>query len=157
MSRRTRAFALTLSGCLLCAAAAMAGSNYKLIKTIDLPGSKGGHGDWVAYDSPSKTVWLAQSPDNNIVVVDTGSMAVKAVVAGIANANGIAISANYAFAADPDKNLLVVIDKNTLKTVASLKPQGKTPDGVVYDPAEIYPEFGIKPFVDAPKVQVPKS
>ncbi|KFN48100.1 amidohydrolase family protein [Arenimonas metalli] len=30
-------------------------------------------------------------------------------------------------------------------------------DGVVYYPAEIYPEFGIRPFVDAPKVQVPKS
>ena len=25
-------------------------------------------------------------------------------------------------------------------------------DGVVYYPAEIYPEFGIRPFVDAPKV-----
>jgi DNA-binding beta-propeller fold protein YncE len=134
MPRRTRAFALTVSAGLLCAATAVAGSNYKLIKTIDLPGSKGGHGDWVAYDSPSKTVWLAQSPDNNIVVVDVASMSVKATISGVANANGIATSANYAFAADPDNNLLVVIDKNTLKTVASLKPQGKTPDGVVYDP-----------------------
>ena len=28
-------------------------------------------------------------------------------------------------------------------------------DGVVYYPAEIYPEFGIRPFVDAPKVRLP--
>ena len=134
MSRRLCSITVTVTAGLLCAVTAMAGSNYKLIKTIDLPGSKGGHGDWVTYDSPSKTVWLAQSPDNNVVVIDTTSMTVKGTVSGVANGNGIAITPDYAFVADPDNNLLVVIDKNTLKTVASLKPQGKTPDGVVYDP-----------------------
>jgi len=30
-------------------------------------------------------------------------------------------------------------------------------DGVVYYPAEIYPEFGIRPFVEAPKVTLPRA
>ena len=28
-------------------------------------------------------------------------------------------------------------------------------DGTVYFPAEIYPHFGIRPFVDAPRVTLP--
>jgi len=35
---------------------AIAASGYKLVKTIDLPGDKGGHGDWVAWDEATGTV-----------------------------------------------------------------------------------------------------
>jgi len=133
MSRRMLTLALTTAVTLLAAVPALAGSGYKLVKTIELPGSKGGHGDWVAFDRQTDTVWLSQSPDHQVVVVDAKALAVKGVIPGVANGNGIAVTPRYAFLADADGNDVVVVDKVTLKNVATLKPQGKTPDGVVYD------------------------
>jgi len=134
MSQRLLKIALSLGFALAFGLPAIAASNYKLIKTIDLPGAKGGHGDWVAFDPQGETIWLAQSPDNNVVVIDTKNNVVKGVVPGIANGNGIALTADYAFLAAGDGNTVTVVDKSTLKPVATLKPEGKTPDGVVYVP-----------------------
>lgn len=134
MWRRPKPTFLSLAALLICALPVAAQAGYKLVKTIDLPGTKGGHGDWVAYDGDTGTVWLAQSPDHDVVVIDTKTKGVKGVVAGIANGNGIALTPQYAFLADGDGNDVVVVDKKTLQHVATLKPQGKTPDGVVYDP-----------------------
>src|SRR6266404_556221 len=133
MSRRIRTVALSAALAVICVLPAAAESGYKLIKTINLPGEKSGPGDWVAFDRRTDTVWLSQSPDHNIVVIDAKTMKVRGVVPGIANGNGIAITPQYAFVADADSNDVVVVDKNSLKIVATLRPQGKTPDGVVYD------------------------
>jgi YVTN family beta-propeller protein len=107
-------------------------SRYKLVKTIDLPG-KGGHGDWVTFDSPTHTAWIVQSPDHNVVVIDADKLVVKAVIGGIEDGNGIAVSDKYAFVADASANKLVVIDKNTLKQVASVDTGGEKSDGVTVD------------------------
>jgi DNA-binding beta-propeller fold protein YncE len=133
MSRRIGTMALSAAFAVLCVLPAAAGSGYKLIKTISLPGDKGGHGDWVTFDRQTDTVWLAQSPDHNVVVIDAKTMTVKGVVPGIANGNGIAVTPQYAFLAYADHNDVVVVDKNSLKIAARPKPQGKTPDGVAYD------------------------
>jgi DNA-binding beta-propeller fold protein YncE len=132
MSQHPLRIALSLGLAVAFGLPAMAGSNYKLVKTIDLPGAKGGHGDWVSYDSATDTIWLAQSPDHNVVVIDAKKKAVKGVIPGIANGNGIALTAKYAFLADGDGNDVVVVDKWHLKQVATLKPEGKTPDGIVF-------------------------
>jgi DNA-binding beta-propeller fold protein YncE len=132
MSQRPLRIALSLGLALAFGLPAMADSNYKLFKTIDLPGAKGGHGDWVSFDAASDTIWLAQSPDHNVVVIDAKKKAVKGVIPGIANGNGIALTAKYAFLADGDGNTVTVVDKWNLKPVATLKPEGKTPDGIVF-------------------------
>lgn len=111
---------------------AAAAEGYKLVKTIDLPGSKGGHGDWVTYDRGTDTVWLAQAPDHDVVVLDARTMTVKGVIPGIEEGNGIATTPRYAFLADGKGNAVVVVDKKTMKKVATLKPAGKTPDSVNY-------------------------
>jgi DNA-binding beta-propeller fold protein YncE len=107
-------------------------SAYKLVKTIDLPG-KGGHGDWVTFDPETRTAWIVQSPDHNVVVIDADKLVVKAVIGGIEDGNGIAVSDKYAFVADASANKLVVIDKHSFKQIASIDTGGKKSDGVAID------------------------
>jgi DNA-binding beta-propeller fold protein YncE len=135
MQRFGRIFIWAFAACsaVLCAMPAQAQSHYKLVKTIDLPG-KGGHGDWVVFDPATDLIWLAQSPDHDVVVIDAKTHAVKAVIGGIEDANGIALSGQYAFIADQAANRLVVVDKQDFKQVASVDSGGKAPDGVAFDP-----------------------
>jgi YVTN family beta-propeller protein len=111
---------------------ANAQSGYKLVKTIDLPG-KGGHGDWVTFDPQTNTAWIVQSPEHNVVVIDADKLVVKGVIGGIEDGNGIAVGDKYAFVADATANKLVVIDKTTLKQIASVDTGGKKSDGVAID------------------------
>ncbi|HEX4766649.1 MAG TPA: YncE family protein [Lichenihabitans sp.] len=125
--------AVLCTAALLAAAAvpaAAAGSSYKLVKTIDLPGDKGGHGDWTTFNPKTGMVWLSQSPDHNVVVIDTKTNTVAHVIPDVANSNGIAFAGEYAFAADNDSNTIVVIDQKTFEKVATLNPEGKGPDTV---------------------------
>ncbi len=114
--------------------AVAAESGYKLVKTIDLPGDKGGHGDYVVFDADTSSIWIAQSPDHQVVVVDTTTNTVKGVIPGIANGNLIVTTPKYAFLNDADSTTVTVVDKRTLKPVGTFLVQGKTPDGMVYDP-----------------------
>jgi len=128
--------ASTLAVCLgiILSFPAAAQTDYKLVKTIDLLGDKGGHGDWTTFDAATQTVWLSQSPDHNVVVIDANSMTIKGVIPGIEDGNGIAITSADAFLSDNKGDVTVVVDKRTLKKVATLKPIGKGPNGTVYDP-----------------------
>ena len=119
---------------------AAAESGYKLLKTIDLPGDKGGHGDYVVFDPDTSTIWIAQSPDHQVVVVDAKTNTVKSVVPGIANGNLIVTTPKYAFLNDADSTKVTVVDKRTMKPVGTFTVQGKTPDGMIYDPktAQVY-------------------
>jgi DNA-binding beta-propeller fold protein YncE len=114
------------------AAFANAQSHYKLIKTIELPG-KGGHGDWVAFDEPTNTVWIGQAPAHNVVVIDASSLAVKATIPDVQEANGIDLDDKYGYVTDAKTNTLVVVDKRTYNKVATLDSGGKSPDGVAVD------------------------
>jgi YVTN family beta-propeller protein len=104
-------------------------------KTISLPGI-GGHGDEVVVDPGAHAAYIAQSPDNDVVVIDTASNNVKAVVPQVAKANGIAFSDAYVFVAEADAGAVAVIDKATWKVIATVPSGGKTPDAVYYDPRE---------------------
>src|ERR1700726_678391 len=125
---RFQAFALSAAIVALGASPAYAQSHYQLVKTIDLPGTVGGHGDWVAYDPQTEAIWLAQAPDHNVVVIDANKLTVKATIPGIDVGNGIDFNDTYAFVTDATPNKLVVIDKKTFNKVASVDTGGKTPD-----------------------------
>ncbi len=114
--------------------AVAAESGYKLVKTIDLPGDKGGHGDYVVFDPATNTVWLAQSPDHQDVVIDAKTNTVKGVVPGIESGNLITMTPKYAFIDDAKSTKVTVLNKRTMKPVGSFTIQGKTPDGMIYDP-----------------------
>lgn len=102
------------------------------VKTLDLPG-KGGHGDIVAYDPGQKAVYIAQSPDDNVIVINTQTQAIEKVIPGIKNDNGIAVGSKYIYVAAGDDNKLAVIEKGTWKVVANVETGGKSPDAVYYD------------------------
>jgi DNA-binding beta-propeller fold protein YncE len=131
---RFKALAVGIAiGSIVSSAAHAQSKPYELIKTIDLPGTAGGHGDWVTYDPDTETIWLAQAPDHNVIVLDANKLSVKATISGIDVGNGIDINKTYAFVADATPGKLVVVDKRTFKKVASIDSGGKTPDGVNID------------------------
>ena len=135
----------------------MANPGFSFEQTIQLPGSVGGHGDWLSYDRATHTVWLAQSPDNNVVVIDTNTNTVKAVIPNIDNANGIAITPQYAFVADPVNNVVDVIDKHSFAVVAKVAATGAGLDGVTYDRAtgQVYVASDTNNVLDAINANAP--
>ncbi|MCG5074067.1 YncE family protein [Paraburkholderia tagetis] len=137
MQLRSKAISLAIAGMVgsLTLVSANADTQYKLVKTIDLPGTQGGHGDWTTFDPLTHTVWISQSPDHNVVVIDAQSLDIKHVIPDIKDGNGIALTTQYAFLSDNGNDQTVVIDKKSFKKVATLKPQGKGPNGAVFDPA----------------------
>jgi DNA-binding beta-propeller fold protein YncE len=102
-------------------------------KTIALPGV-GGHGDEVVVDPGAHFAYVAQSPDNNLVVINTTANSVEAVVPQIASGNGIAFSDSYVFVAEADAGVVAVIAKPSWKVIATVPSGGKTPDAVYHDP-----------------------
>lgn len=110
-------------------------NDFSLLQTIDLPGEQGGHGDIVAADPDTGTVWIANSPNDSVDVIDTSSNTVVATVPNVGAANGIAFSPDYAFVVDPTNNTTHVIDKYDYHEVTQVDQTGTTPDGVVYIPS----------------------
>jgi DNA-binding beta-propeller fold protein YncE len=108
---------------------------YGLLKTITLPGTAGGHGDWTTFDPDTQTVWLSQSPDHNVVVIDATTNQIKGVIPGIENGNGIALTPQYAFLSDNQSGDTVIVDKRTLQTVGTVTPVGTGPNGTTYVPS----------------------
>jgi len=136
MSSFSKFQTLAVSAAMACFFSSAAGAqslHYALIKTIDLPGTVGGHGDWVTYDPQTETVWLAQSPDHNVVVIDANALAIKKTITGVDSGNGIDLDDRYAFITDATPSKLLVVDKRTFKKVARVDTGGKTPDGVNVD------------------------
>jgi YVTN family beta-propeller protein len=103
--------------------------------TIALPGV-GGHGDVVVADPAAHAVYVAQSPDNNLVVINTSNNTVEAVVPQVANANGITFNDSYLFVAEPDAGAVAVIAKPSWKVIATVPSGGKSPDAIYYDQTE---------------------
>jgi YVTN family beta-propeller protein len=102
------------------------------LKSIPLPGV-GGHGDVVAADPAAHRVYVAQSPDNNVVVIDTRTQTIGAVIGNVPSANGIAYSDDYVFVAEATTNQVAVISKDTWKVIAQVPAGGTTPDAIYYD------------------------
>lgn len=103
---------------------------YKQIKIIDLPGAEGGNGGAMAFDADTGTVWLAQSPDRNVVVIETKGNSVNRVIDGVERPRGIAFDPHLAFVADADAAKLIVLDKRSFEKVATLDRVGAHPEAI---------------------------
>jgi YVTN family beta-propeller protein len=101
-------------------------------KVISLPGA-GGHGDVVIVDPTAHTAYISQSPDNNVVVLDTVDNSIKAVIP-VSDANGIAYSTDKVFVASASTNTVAVISKATWKVIATVPSGGSAPDAIYFDP-----------------------
>ena len=100
-------------------------------KSIRLPGT-GGHGDVVVADPGAHQVYVAQSPDNNVVVIDTAANTIRTVIA-VPAANGIAYNPDYVFVAEAKANQVAIISKATWRVIATVPAGGKTPDAIYED------------------------
>jgi DNA-binding beta-propeller fold protein YncE len=101
-------------------------------KAIPLPGV-GGHGDVVTVDPAAHTVYIAQSPDNNVIVLDSRTNTIKAVIPDVPSANGITYTADDVFVASATSNSVKIIAKATWTTIATVPSGGGTPDAVYID------------------------
>jgi YVTN family beta-propeller protein len=101
-------------------------------KSIQLPGA-GGHGDVVVADPGAHRVYVAQSPDNNIVVIDTTTNSIQTVIGHVPKANGIAYSPDYLFVSEAPTKQVAVISKASWRVIATVPSGGATPDAIYYD------------------------
>jgi len=117
--------------CLLFGASA---ETYNLSTTISLDpaGSIFGHGDWVAYDSDTETVWLSHQPDSNVVVLDALQDRIRVILPNVKSGNGITFNRIFAFVADYDYQSVLVYHKRNYYLVQNLSTPGG-PDGVYWD------------------------
>ena len=104
-------------------------------KTIALPVSEA-TATRLSSTRGAHSAYVAQSPDNNLVVINTTANSVEAVVPQIASGNGIAFSDSYVFVAEADAGAVAVIAKPSWKVIATVPSGGKTPDDIYDDPHE---------------------
>ncbi|MDT7726110.1 MAG: hypothetical protein QOI21_2686 [Actinomycetota bacterium] len=104
-------------------------------KVMSLPGV-GGHGDVVTVDPAAHTAYIAQSPDDDVIVLDTTDNTIKTVIPNIPSANGIAYTKDNVFVASATTNSVKVISKTTWKIIATVATGGKIPDAIYVDPRQ---------------------
>lgn len=88
----------------------------------------------MAFDEETGAIWLAQVPARNIVVLQTKDNTVRQVIEGIEAPSAIAFSEHYAFVSDAMNNVAAVIGKRSLELATMLKPVGRRPNGVYFEP-----------------------
>ncbi|MFI4988296.1 MAG: YncE family protein [Alphaproteobacteria bacterium] len=115
------------------AAGQKASPPYLQLKTIDLPGTSGGSGGAVAFDTDTDTVWLSQAVNRNLVVVDAATNTVRRVIEGVETASEIGFSEHYVFIPDAMNPAAVVIGKRSLEKAAALRPVGASPGAAYFD------------------------
>jgi DNA-binding beta-propeller fold protein YncE len=101
-------------------------------KSIQLPG-KGGHGDVVAADPGAHMVYVSQSPDDNVVVIDTATNTIKAVIGNVSGGTGIAYDQDYVFVSAASADQVAIISKATWSVIATVPSGGKSPDAIYVD------------------------
>jgi hypothetical protein len=102
------------------------------MRTIPLPGS-GGHGDVVVADPAAHAVYISQTPDSDVVVIDTVTERIRAVIGDLPGSNGITFDREHVFVAEQSGSV-AVIAKSTLQVVATV-PAGGTGSDAIYDDA----------------------
>jgi DNA-binding beta-propeller fold protein YncE len=95
----------------------------------------GGEGGWdyLASDPPAHRLYVTHGPRVEVLDSDTG----KAVgsITGLKGTHGVALddAGKYGYVSDGGANAVVVFDRTSFATVASI-PAGTNPDGIVFEP-----------------------
>src|ERR1700730_4164100 len=95
----------------------------------------GGEGGWdyLASDPPAHRLYVTHGPRVEVLDSDTG----KAVgsITGLKGTHGVALddSGKYGYVSDGGANAVVVFDRSSLATVASI-PAATNPDGILFEP-----------------------
>ncbi len=95
----------------------------------------GGEGGWdyLTSDPKAHRLYLTHGP--RVEVLDTDSGKVVGSITGLKGTHGVALddTGKYGYISDGGANVVVVFDRATLATVASI-PAGTNPDGIAFEP-----------------------
>ena len=95
----------------------------------------GGVGGWdyLTADPGAQRLYLTHGP--RVEVVDSRSGKVIGAITGLKGTHGVALDpeGRFGYISDGGANAVVVFDRHTLATVASI-PAGTNPDGIAYEP-----------------------
>lgn len=123
---------LALSASILLApSAALAQKPYSVLTRWTV-GGEGGW-DYLTADSKAHRLYVTHGP--RVEVLDTDSGKVVGSITGLKGTHGVALddSGKYGYVSDGGANVVVVFDRATLATVASI-PAGTNPDGIAFEP-----------------------
>ena len=129
---RLRVAAALLCGLLAAPALLAAQQPYHIVDRWKL-GGEGGW-DYLLADPPAHRLYLTRGAQ--VQVVDTQTGKPIGSIAGLHGTHGIALdtAGNFGYISDGGGNAVVVFDRATLATVATI-PAGTNPDGIVFEPA----------------------
>ena len=95
----------------------------------------GGEGGWdyLTSDPQAHRLYVTHGP--RVEVLDSDSGKVVGSITGLKGTHGVALdeAGKYGYVSDGGANVVVVFDRATLATVASI-PAGTNPDGIVFEP-----------------------
>jgi YVTN family beta-propeller protein len=95
----------------------------------------GGEGGWDYLTSDPKAHRLYVTHGPRVEVLDTDSGKVVGSITGLKGTHGVALddAGKYGYVSDGGANVVVVFDRTSFATVASI-PAGTNPDGIVFEP-----------------------
>jgi YVTN family beta-propeller protein len=130
LSNALQTLALSAS-ILLAPSAALAQKPYSVLTRWTV----GGEGGWDYLTSDPKAHRLYVTHGPRVEVLDTDSGKVVGSITGLKGTHGVALddSGKYGYVSDGGANVVVVFDRATLATVASI-PAGTNPDGIAFEP-----------------------
>src|SRR6202451_4720246 len=128
---RTLTVTASLAGPFLASASAVAQNPYSVLTKWTI----GGEGGWDYLTSDPKAHRLYVTHGPRVEVLDTDSGKVVGSITGLKGTHGVALddSGKYGYVSDGGANVVVVFDRATLATVASI-PAGTNPDGIAFEP-----------------------
>ena len=139
MQRTPRLLALSaIAGTFLCSLVVSSGQlsaqqPYKIIDKWKIGGDGGW--DYLLADSSAHRLYLTHG--TRVDVLDTTTGKPVGAITGLHGTHGIALdtAGKFGYISDGGGNAVVVFDRATLATVATIPTGGQNPDGIVFEPA----------------------
>jgi YVTN family beta-propeller protein len=128
-------FSVAAIFCIFFAAPAIlfAQAPYKVIDKWKIGGDGGW--DYLLADPPAHRLYITRGPQ--VLVLDSTTGKQVGTIGGLHGTHGIALDTKgkFGYISDGGGNAVVVFDRATLATVATIPTGGQNPDGIVFEPA----------------------
>jgi YVTN family beta-propeller protein len=134
LARLTRlsALAATLLFALASTTRLSAQQPYKILDKWKIGGDGGW--DYLLADPPAHRLYVTRGPQ--VLVIDTTTGKQVGAITGLHGTHGVALdnAGKFGYISDGGGNAVVVFDRATLATVATIPTGGQNPDGIVFEP-----------------------
>ncbi len=129
--RLKAALAAAGAAALLFATAAHATPQYRIVKTVQLPGEGGW--DYMAFERGGERLFVAHG--SHVDVIDTHSLSRIGEIADTPGVHGIALAADLGrgYISAGSAGTIVVFELKTLARLKDIRGTGENPDAIVYD------------------------